>query len=93
MLHDKTESHVGTFGLSIDASVRGKGLGEALMRAVLDEAVKLPGIRIIELKVKAPNAVARALYEKLGFIEYGLLPLGTQHQGAFVDEVMMYKNV
>ncbi len=92
-LGDKTESHVGTFGLSVDASVRGKGLGETLMRTVLDEAAKLPGIRIFALKVKAPNEVARALYTKLGFKEYGRLPKGTMHQGVLVDEIAMYKPV
>lgn len=93
-LHDKTESHVGTLGISIDESVRGQGLGEILMQeAVAEAARKLPGIRMIELKVKAPNRVALALYKKLGFMEYGKLPEGTQHRGKFVDEIFMYKLV
>jgi RimJ/RimL family protein N-acetyltransferase len=92
-MQDRTESHIGVFGLSIDASVRGKGLGETLMRAVMEESKKLKGLKIITLKVKAPNEVAIALYTKLGFVEHGRLPLGTQHQGAFIDEAMMYKTV
>lgn len=91
-MQERTESHVGVLGLSVDASVRGRGLGEILMRAVMEESKKLKGLTIITLKVKAPNDIAIALYTKLGFIEYGHLPLGTQYRDVFVDEVMMYKN-
>ncbi len=90
-LNDKTENHVAVFGISIDASVRGHGLGEVLMRATMAEAeTNLADLKIITLRMKAPNAAARSLYEKVGFTEYGLLPQGTQHAGAYVDDVLMY---
>jgi RimJ/RimL family protein N-acetyltransferase len=90
-LEGKTENHVGTFALSVDQSVRGQGLGELLMRATIEEAKKrLRGLRTVALKVKGPNAAARALYAKLGFKEYGTLPRGTMHQGELVDEISMY---
>jgi len=45
---------------------RGKGYGEAAMRAVEDEARKL-GLKRISLHVFGQNRVARNLYEKLGY--------------------------
>lgn len=45
---------------------RGRGMGTALMRHVLDEARKL-GARRATLEVRASNQAAVRLYERLGF--------------------------
>lgn len=45
---------------------RGRGLGRALMQAVIDAAANR-GLRTVTLNVHHTNAVARALYEQLGF--------------------------
>ena len=91
---DKTESHVASLALSIDQSLRGQGLGEIFMRAVLSESERMmEGLKIFKLTYKAPNVPAKALYEKIGFKTFGVLPRGTQHQGEYVDEVFMYKEI
>ena len=90
----RSESHVGIFAISIDQSLRGEGLGRKLMETVIEQAEKLlTDMHIIKLTVKAPNQVARDLYIKLGFKEYGLLPEGTRQNDELVDEVLMYKPV
>ena len=53
-------------GLGVAAAHRGKGLGEALMREVIDVA-RARGLRELWLEVLTPNAPAFALYRKLGF--------------------------
>ena len=53
-------------GLGVAAAQRGKGLGETLMREVIDVA-GTRGLRELWLEVLTPNAPAIALYEKLGF--------------------------
>jgi ribosomal protein S18 acetylase RimI-like enzyme len=53
-------------GLGVAAAHRGKGLGEALMREVIDVA-RARGLRELWLEVLTPNAPAIALYRKLGF--------------------------
>ena len=50
----------------VDPARQGRGLGELLLRAVLDEA-RERGIRTLTLRVIPTNARAIALYEKLGF--------------------------
>ncbi len=53
-------------GLGVAAPHRGKGLGEALMREVI-EVARTRGLRELWLEVLTPNVPAIALYEKLGF--------------------------
>ena len=53
-------------GIGVAAPHRGKGLGEALMREVIDVA-GTRGLRELWLEVLTPNKPAIALYEKLGF--------------------------
>jgi ribosomal protein S18 acetylase RimI-like enzyme len=53
-------------GMGVVAEHRREGIGEALMRAVLDEA-QSRGVRRVRLEVIEQNAAARLLYEKLGF--------------------------
>ena len=53
-------------GLGVAAAHRGGGLGEALMREVIDVA-RTRGVRELWLEVLTPNLPAITLYEKLGF--------------------------
>lgn len=91
---DKVENHIGSIGLTIAKDYRNEGVGKLLMRLVLDEAEKnIPQLKIAKLSVFANNPIAKALYEKMGFIEYGKLPKGIKHKNEYVDEIMLYKNV
>lgn len=93
-LKDKIESHIGVFGITIKKEWRGKGIGRKLMEQTLNEAVKsIDGLKIIELGVFANNPVAKKMYEKMGFVEYGRLPKGIKYKGDFVDHLYMYKEV
>lgn len=91
---DKTEKHIGIFGISVAKDFRGEGLGKLLMELILKEAKeKLPDIKIVTLGVYSTNDIARSLYKKMGFIEYGMLPEGIARSGKFEDEFLMYKNI
>jgi len=93
-LLDKTEKHIGIFGIIISKDFRGEGLGTLLMELILKEAEReLNELRIATLEVYATNKVAQALYRKMGFIEYGKLPNGVMRCGVFEDRLMMYKNI
>ena len=52
--------------IAVSPSVRGKGLGKLLMRALLSEAVELQATECF-LEVRADNPVAEGLYRNLGF--------------------------
>jgi len=53
-------------GMGVAAEARRAGVGEQLMRALLDSA-REAGVKRVQLEVLEPNARARLLYEKLGF--------------------------
>ena len=53
-------------GIFVDASARGRGVGTALLQAVLQEAAQR-GLAEVQLDVIDSNPRARALYERVGF--------------------------
>ena len=59
-------------GVGVVKARRGTGLGEALMRELLDRARHL-GLERVWLEVIVENVAARTLYEKLGFEHVRLL--------------------
>jgi RimJ/RimL family protein N-acetyltransferase len=83
-----TARHVASLGISVDAAYRRRGVGMALMRAMIDWA-RAQGLRRVELKVFTRNAAAIGLYVKLGFIMEGLHRKAFLKQGVWVDEYTM----
>ena len=84
--------HVGLIGLMIDKGFRGEGLGKFLLQFVVDRA-QAEGMRLVRLGVFSDNEIARNLYKKMGFIEYGVLPEGLYRKGKFSDYICMFKRV
>ncbi|MEU0532036.1 GNAT family N-acetyltransferase [Amycolatopsis tolypomycina] len=56
------------YDIRVDADLRGRGHGEALMRA-MEHEVRAAGLEAVRLQVFGNNAVARSLYRKLGYAE------------------------
>ncbi len=93
-MHDRTEKHLGTFGIIIGKDYRSQGLGKKLMKVVISEAkTNLPGLEIIILEVYGQNQVAQKLYKSLGFIEYGSLPKGVLGFHGYDKGILMHKPV
>jgi len=65
------EAHITTIAVSPD--YQGQGIGEMVMRQLIGLAVTLGCLRMT-LEVRVSNYVAQKLYEKLGFVSYGLRP-------------------
>jgi L-phenylalanine/L-methionine N-acetyltransferase len=77
-------------GLAIHPAFGGRGLGAAMMEAIVNLAKQQQIIRI-ELSVATINTNAIALYEKHGFVKEGVLRCYTwyKNENRFIDEVMM----
>jgi GNAT superfamily N-acetyltransferase len=56
------------YDITIDPTERGRGLGRAAMLALEEEARRL-GYDSVTLNVWGGNAVARSLYDSLGYVE------------------------
>lgn len=70
---------------AVAGPMRRAGIGTALVSAALDEAART-GARTAHLEVRASNAAAIALYERLGFVAVGRRP---RYYGATEDAVLM----
>lgn len=56
-----------------DKTVRGKGIGQEVMKLILDYAFQGINLRRIYLKVSESNTRALSLYQSVGFIKEGVL--------------------
>jgi RimJ/RimL family protein N-acetyltransferase len=84
-------SHLVEIGIALLKEARGKGLGERLLRKMIDEILKKwTDPIIISISVFSLNERARALYKKVGFVEVARFPFFIDHFGEYCDLHMMY---
>ena len=79
--------HRANFGISIEKAYWGLGIGRALMEGCI-ECAKKAGYKQVELDVRADNTNAIALYESMGFVEYGRNPLGFNSRITGMEELV-----
>ena len=85
---EKTRHRAG-FGISIEKSWWGIGIGRALTESAI-ECAKAAGYLQMELEVVADNTRAVALYKKAGFTEYGRNPRGFRtRDGRWQENILM----
>jgi len=80
--------HRAQLGLGVRKPWRRQGIGEGLVRRVLERA-RATGLRRIDLEVRADNASAIRLYERLGFGVEGRRAQGLCHRGVYFETVEM----
>jgi RimJ/RimL family protein N-acetyltransferase len=86
--------HRGTFGISVEAPSRGKGIGAALLQSLIEWGEANPLIEKIGLSVYANNENAIRLYKKFGFVEEGRRPKELKvSPDRYADDVLMYRFV
>jgi RimJ/RimL family protein N-acetyltransferase len=81
-------AHTADLGIALLPAYRGRGIGEALLRAGIDWAQSV-GIQKLKLGVFASNKRALALYQKLGFEVEARLKDEVEIDGRRVDEILM----
>lgn len=82
-------NHKGEIGMMVRDDWQGKGVGTAMMRAVIDLADKWLNLTRIELTVFTDNEPAIALYRKFGFEIEGAHRKYAFRDGEFVDAYTM----
>lgn len=90
-LHRQTgrRQHVAILGLGVHDGFQRRGIGAALLDALLDAAFNWLQIRRVELTVFADNAGAISLYEDVGFEREGLLRAYAFRDGTYADVLAM----
>ena len=78
--------HICNASYAVRADLRGKGVGEMLVRDCIEQGRRL-GFRILQFNaVVAENRAARHLYEKLGFLQLGTITGGFRMKdGSYAD--------
>ena len=82
--------HKGMFwSVYVAPELRGKGMGEAMVRRAIEYAVALPGLEQIDLSVAKSSTAARKLYASLGFEAFAYEPRALKVGDHYVDEEHM----
>lgn len=82
-------SHVGQPGVAVHEDYWGRGIGKALLTALIDLGDNWLGLTRLELEVYADNAAAIHLYEKAGFVLEGTKRQYAMRDGVLIDAYVM----
>ena len=82
-------AHALTLGIGVKEDCQGKGVGTALMRALVELADNWLHVFRLELTVYTDNERAIALYRKFGFEQEGILRCYALRGGRYVDACFM----
>lgn len=83
--YNKTVEH----SIYLRDDVQGKGVGKALMAALIDDA-KAKGFHLMVAIIEAKNLGSIAFHERFGFEVLGRLPQAGHKFGRWLDQVNMY---
>ena len=90
----KRLAHRATFHMLVEREWRGRGVGTALLQALIAWAEEHPAIEKLGLAVYETNRPAIALYRRFGFVEEGRRPRELKvGPDEYVDDVLMYRFV
>lgn len=81
-------SHRAEFGVSVEKSEWGRGVGSALLQKIIEYA-KTHGIELVSLEVRSDNKRAIHVYEKFGFRKIGTSPAYFKIDGEYFDFDLM----
>ena len=81
--------HAMHLGMAVTVPAQGKGVGSALMAALIDYADRWVAVMRIELTVFTDNERAIALYRKFGFVQEGVFRAYGLRDGRFQDVLAM----
>lgn len=90
---EKARHKATLFGMYVSANARQSGLGQRLVEAVLAEARRHQGLRLIKLTVTAGNDAAFNLYKRCGFIPFGLEPMAVRVGEEYFDKIHMWREI
>jgi len=87
---EKARHKATLFGMYVPARFRKLGMGSKLIRQTLSYAKSRPGVLVVQLTVTHGNMAAQSLYERHGFVQFGLEPLAVAVGPAFVSKSHMW---
>lgn len=89
----KTAHKGSVYGLYVDPTLRGKGIGKSLLLELIKKAKKCSGLEQINLTVVSQNRTAKKLYKSLGFEIFCTERNALKYNGEYFDEDLMAFNL
>lgn len=87
-----TRRHRGhVYAMYVAREAAGRGVGHALVAAIVEHARRCPGLDSLVLTVTAGNEVACRLYRRHGFTEWGREPGAIRVDGVAYDKLHMIR--
>ena len=90
---EKARHKATLFGMYVPSVFRHHGLGRQLVLAALEHAKARSGVTVVQLTVTQGNTSAHSLYEKCGFVQFGLEPFAVAVGREFVSKIHMWRNL
>jgi len=87
---EKARHKATLFGMYVVDAHRHRGLGQQLLEAALAEARRHAFLRLVQLTVTAGNDPAVHLYQRCGFVLYGLEPQAIRVGEHYLDKILMW---
>lgn len=82
--------HICNASYAVSRAARGQHIGEKLVKDCLEQG-KIHGFRVLQFNaVVASNKGARHLYEKLGFVQLGVIPGGFRLKDGSYEDICPY---
>ena len=88
----KKMSHQSLFAIIVDEKFRGKGVGTRLLSELIEIAKNQFKMDFLHLEVYEGNP-ARNLYERMGFVQYGVQRHFVKDEGVYKAKIMMQKRI
>lgn len=85
----KERHNASVVGMYVASEVAGRGVGAALLQALIEQARAMPDLEQLDLTVTDGNDRARSIYTRGGFTEYGALPRAIKVAGRYHGKVHM----
>ncbi len=77
------------WGVYLKQELRGQGVGQSMLRQLLERAATIEGVEQITLSVATNQTAAHALYRSLGFVPFGIEPKALKIGDRYLDEEFM----
>jgi RimJ/RimL family protein N-acetyltransferase len=87
-----TDEHIGSIGIAVRNGYRNLGIGTEIMKTLLEQAAFF-GLKTVTVNPFATNKHAIHVYEKVGFIQSGIIPKKHLRQGRIIDEIIFSKSL
>ena len=90
-INDGHKGHI--YGVYVTATQRGKGVGRAMLDALLEKAKRDSSLEQIVLAVATVQTAAKELYRSRGFQSFGIEPRALKVGSTYIDEDHMILRV